>query len=176
MPDLAQPFRGRVWKLGDSVDTGQLAPGGPKVVPDDPVADLRAKCLRTLRPDFAAAVQPGDIIVAGQNFGCGSSRSTGVLAVKACGIQAVVAESVARLYLRNSVAQGLLAFPAPGVAGLVADGDTLEVDYPAGVLRNLSSGRELPLRRFPPTVERIYQLGGIHQLIAQRLAAEGITP
>lgn len=176
MPDLSQTFRGRVWKLGDSVDTGQLAPGGPKVVPDDPAADMRAKCLRTLRPDFSDGVQPGDLIVAGANFGCGSSRSTGVVAVKACGIHAVLAESVSRLYLRNSVAQGLLAFNVPGIAAAVNDGDTLEVDYAAGQARNLTTGATISLKRLPPTVERIYALGGIGPVIAQRLATEGIFP
>jgi len=176
MPDLSQPFRGRVWKLGDSVDTGQLAPGGPRLVPDDPIADMKAKCLRTLRPEFSQQVQPGDIIVAGENFGCGSSRSTGVVAVKACGIQAVVAESVSRLYLRNGVAQGLLTLNLPGVTAMADDGDELEIDYPAGVARNLTKGTELPLRRYPATVERIYGLGGIYRLIGERLAAEGIRP
>ena len=109
MPDLSQTMRGRVWKLGDSVDTGQLAGGGIRVS-DDPMANLKANCLRGTRPEFPEQVQPGDIIVAGSNFGCGSSRSTGVVALKACGIQAVVAESIARLYLRNGVAQGLLTF------------------------------------------------------------------
>ncbi|MSQ09541.1 MAG: 3-isopropylmalate dehydratase small subunit [Dehalococcoidia bacterium] len=176
MSDLSQTFRGRVWKLGDSVDTGQLAPGGPNLVPNDPIADIKAKCLRTLRPEFGAQVQPGDIVVAGTNFGCGSSRSTGVVAVKACGIQAVLAESVSRLYLRNSVAQGLLAFNVPGIAGAVSDGDTLEVDYAASMARNLTTGDTIPLKRLPPTVERIYALGGIGPVIAQRLAAEGIFP
>jgi 3-isopropylmalate dehydratase small subunit len=175
MPKLAIVIRGRVWKLGDSVDTGQLAGGGVRVS-DDPMENLKANCLRTLRPEFAAEVQPGDIIVAGTNFGAGSSRATGVVAVQACGIQAVVAESVARLYLRNSVAQGLLTFPVPGITAIVEDGDQLEIDYEADVARNVRTGRTVAVRRFPPTVEQIYELGGIHQVIAQRLAREGVLP
>lgn len=175
MPKLANRIRGRVWKLGDSVDTGQLAGGGVRVS-DDPKENLKANCLTTLRPEFHEQVQPGDIIVAGGNFGCGSSRAMGIWALQACGIAAVLAESVSRLCMRNSVAQGLLAFNVPGITGLVEDGDQLEVDYEAGVARNVSTGKELSLRRFTPTVEHIYEAGGIHQVIADRLAAEGITP
>src|SRR5436189_2087235 len=109
MPDLSIPMRGRVWKLGDSIDTGQLAGAGVRVS-DDPMANLKANCLRTARPEFNEQVQPGDVIVAGTNFGLGSSRSVGVVALQACGIAAVVAESVSRLYRRNGVAQGLPTF------------------------------------------------------------------
>lgn len=175
MIDLNQLIRGRVWKFGDSVDTNQLAGGGRRVS-DDPMANLKANCLRNLRPEFPEQVQPGDIIVAGANFGCGSSRPTGVVALKACGVPAVVAESIARLYFRNGVAQGLLTFPAPGVTSIVEDGDEIEIDYAAGVARNPRTGAAVALRRFPPTVEKIYRLGGIHQLIAERLASEGIFP
>lgn len=175
MPDLAKSIRGRVWKLGDSIDTNQLAGGGIRIS-DDPMVNLKANCLRTLRPDFPEQVQPGDIIVAGANFGCGSSRPTGVVALKACGVQAVVAESIARLYFRNGVAQGLLTFPAPGITSIVEDGDEIEIDYGKGVARNLRSGKEVSLRRFPPTVENIYASGGIQKVIAERLAAEGIAP
>jgi len=175
VPDLANALRGRVWKFGDSIDTNQLAGGGIRVS-DDPIVNLKANCLRTLRPDFPEQVQPGDIIVAGANFGCGSSRPTGVVALKACGIQAVVAESIARLYFRNGVAQGLLTFPAPGITGIVEDGDEIEIDYERGVARNVQSGKEVSLRRFPPTVENIYASGGIQKVIADRLAAEGFVP
>jgi 3-isopropylmalate dehydratase small subunit len=139
------------------------------------MVNLKANCLRTLRPDFPEQVQPGDIIVAGDNFGCGSSRPTGVVALKACGVQAVVAESIARLYFRNGVAQGLLTFPAPGISGIVEDGDEIEIDYEKGIARNLASGKEVALRRFPPTVEKIYASGGIQKVIAERLTAEGFV-
>jgi len=168
-------MRGRVWKLGDSIDTGQLAGGGVRVS-DDPMANLKANCLRTARPEFNEQVQPGDVIVAGTNFGLGSSRSVGVVALQACGIAAVVAESVSRLYRRNGVAQGLPTFAVKGITEIFEDGDQIEIDYPAGKVRNLTSGRDMDLPKYPDAVEQIYESGGIYFTIAKRLDAEGVVP
>jgi 3-isopropylmalate dehydratase small subunit len=173
--DLQQAMRGRVWKFGDSIDTGQLAGDGGKVS-DNPTENLKANCLRSTRPEFNEQVQPGDIIVAGTNFGLGSSRSIGVEAVMACGIATVVVETVSRLYRRNCVAQGLPLFAVAGITELVEDGDQLEVDYPAGKVRNLTRGGELDLPKYPAVVEGIYESGGIYYTIAKRLNAEGIVP
>ncbi len=175
MPDLSSHFRGRVWKFGDSVDTGQLAGGGVRVS-DDPMENLKANCLRATRPEFNEQVQPGDIVIAGANFGLGSSRPIGVTALQACGIAAVLAESISRLYRRNSVAQGLLAFSLPGVTEAFEDGDEAEIDYQAGKVRNLTRGNELALPQYPPNVEEIYEAGGIYYSIAKRLDAEGVRP
>ncbi|MBI4192082.1 MAG: 3-isopropylmalate dehydratase small subunit [Betaproteobacteria bacterium] len=175
MSDIHAAIRGKVWKFGNSVDTNQLA-GGGITVSSDPNENLKANCLRALRPEFPQQVKAGDLLVAGTNFGCGSSRQSAVQALQACGIVAVLAESVARIHRRNSIALALPTFVVPGITELVADGDPLEVDYPAGVVRNLTSGRELPLTRFPRTVEQIYELGGIFQVIADKLASQGIVP
>ena len=168
-------MRGRVWKLGDSIDTGQLAGAGVRVS-DDPMENLKANCLRTARPEFNEQVQKGDIIVAGANFGLGSSRSVGVVALQACGIAAVVAESISRLYRRNGVAQGLPTFAVKGITQAFEDGDQIEVDYAAGKVRNLTRGSELDLPRYPDAVEQIYESGGIYFTIAKRLDAEGVVP
>ena len=175
MSNLQARMRGKVWKFGDSVDTNQLAGGGIEAS-SDPDENLKANCLRILRPEFPMQVKQGDILVTGTNFGCGSSRQTAVQALQLCGIQAVLAESVARIHKRNSIAMALPTFIVPGITQLAADGDELEVDYPAGVVRNLTSGRELPLTRFPHTVEQIYELGGICQVIADKLAGQGVLP
>jgi 3-isopropylmalate dehydratase small subunit len=161
---LDGPLRGRVWRVGDSIDTQQIAGGDGREV------------LRGVRPDFAAGVRPGDILVAGHNFGCGSHRQGAVEALQACGLNAVLAESVARLHLRNSIAVALPTFRIPGITDLAADGDLLEIDYPAGIVRNLGSGRSLPLARLPPGVERILAAGGLLALLAARLADAGIRP
>jgi 3-isopropylmalate/(R)-2-methylmalate dehydratase small subunit len=175
VPSLGVPLRGRVWKLGDSVDTGQLAGGGVRVS-DNFMENLKANCLRGTRPEFNEQVQPGDVIVAGSNFGLGSSRPIGVVALQACGIAAVVAESVSRLYRRNCVAQGLPAFALPGVTALFEDGDEIEIDYEAGRLRNLTRGGDMGLPKYPQAVEEIYEAGGIYYSIAQRLESEGVRP
>jgi 3-isopropylmalate dehydratase small subunit len=175
MPELGQPFRGRVWKFGDSVDTNQLAGGGVHVS-DDPLENLRANCLRGTRPDFAEQTMAGDILVAGTNFGCGSHRQTAVEALQLNGIVAVLAESVARIHMRNSIALALPTFVVPGIANNVEDGDVVEVDYAAGLVRNQRTNVELPFKKFPAAVERIYELGGLSPVIARKLAEENIVP
>ena len=175
MPDLSAPFRGRVWKFGDSIDTGQLAGGGIRVS-DDMMENLKANCMRGSRPEFNEQVQPGDILIAGTNFGLGSSRPIGVVALQACGIAAVLAESISRLYRRNSVAQGLLTFSLPGISAAFDDGDEIEVDYAAGKVRNLTRNGELELPKYPSSVEEIYSAGGIYFSIAKRLESEGVRP
>lgn len=173
MRDIHKVIRGRVWKFGDSVDTSQLARGGSQIAPNE---NMKENCLRALRPEFSQQVKAGDLLIAGKNFGCGSSRQTAVQALQACGIQAVLAESVARIYRRNSIALALPTFVVPGVTELAADGDRLEIDYAGGVVRNLTSGGELRLPRFPRSVELIYELGGIAQVIVEKLARQGIMP
>ena len=172
MPDLSRFRPGRVWVSGDSITSNQIA-GGGRNAPNDP-ASLRASCLQSVRPEFGANVQDGDILVAGTNFGNGSSSPGGITALQACGLQAILAESVSRLMMRTCIARGLPAFNVPGITALVADGDEVEIDYAAGVVRALKSGGEVALRRFPASVERIYSVGGISQLIAERLREEGI--
>jgi 3-isopropylmalate/(R)-2-methylmalate dehydratase small subunit len=174
MTDVDRPITGRVWKFGDSVDTNQLAGGGLTGATRDDT--LRINCLRGLRPEFTEGVRPGDILVAGHNFGCGSSRQSAVEALALCGICAVVAESVARIHRRNSIALALPTFVAPGIAEFADDGDEIEVDHGAGVVRNHRTGGELALPRLPDSVLAIYRAGGLTAVIRARLAAAGIIP
>src|SRR6202012_2094503 len=111
----------------------------------------------------------GDILVAGHNFGCGSSRQSAVEALALCGICAVVAESVARIHRRNSIALALPTFVAPGIAEFAGDGDEIEVDHGAGVVRNHRTGGELALPRLPDSVLAIYRAGGLTAVIRARL-------
>jgi 3-isopropylmalate/(R)-2-methylmalate dehydratase small subunit len=174
MSSLNEFKPGRAWVFGDSIASNQIA-GGSRGAPNDP-ASLRASCLQSVRPEFGQGVQDGDILVAGANFGNGSSSPGGITALQACGLQAILAESVSRLMLRTCIARGLPAFNAPGITQIVEDGDEIEIDYAGGVVRSLKTGDTIALRRFPPSVERIYEAGGISQLIAERLAEEGVLP
>jgi 3-isopropylmalate/(R)-2-methylmalate dehydratase small subunit len=173
MSSVDEPIAGRVWKFGDSVDTNQLAGGGLTGATKDET--LRINCLRGLRPDFTDGVQPGDILVAGANFGCGSSRQSAVEALRLCGIAAVAAESVARIHRRNSIALALPTFAVPGIAALADDGDTIEIDHGAGRVRNQRTGAELPVPRLPDSVLAIYRAGGIAAVIRTRLAEAGFA-
>ena len=175
MTVLEQVVKGRAWKFGDSIDTNLLAGGGISVS-DDPRENLKANCLRGIRPEFPEQVRQGDILVAGKNFGCGSHRQTAVEALQLCGIVAVLAESVARIHMRNSIALALPTFVVPTISELVKDGDLVEIDYQVGSVKNLSSGASLNLQRLPIAIERIYESGGLFPMIARRLADEGIVP
>jgi 3-isopropylmalate dehydratase small subunit len=174
MTDIDRPITGRAWVFGDSVDTTQLAGGG--VRGGTRAEALRINCLRGLRPEFAKNVVAGDILVAGTNFGNGSSRQTAVEALQLCGIAAVLAESVARIHRRNSIALALPTFVVPGITGVVSDGDRVRIDYPAGKVTNLRTGAEVDLPQLPESVREIYQAGGIVPVIKAKLAARGINP
>jgi len=174
MTDLTAVLRGRVWKIGNSVDTNQLAGGGLEGATRDDT--LRLNCLRGIRPDFPDGVRTGDILVAGENFGCGSARQSAVEALQLSGVAAVMADSVARIHRRNSIALALPTYPVQGVSDFVEDGDEIEIDYPQGVARNVTRGTELQLPKLPGSVENIYRAGGVLELIKERLERDGVYP
>jgi len=159
-------MRGRVWKFGDSIETDAINP----YYRYPTMEELKLHTMEAYRPEFPKEVKPGDILVAGRNFGCGSSRPG--LVLKEVGIVAIIAESVARLFLRNSIARAIPLFMAPGITSIVEDGETLEVDYPNRIVRNPASGASVPLRPFPPLIEEIFSAGGLPEYAFQRYARE----
>jgi 3-isopropylmalate dehydratase small subunit len=166
-------IRGRVWKFGDSVDTNVIAP--LHVMRKGEIEEIAQHTMAAVRPEFPAQVRPGDIIVAGANFGCGSHREEANRVLEKVGIRAIVADSVARIFLRTSINLAYPTLVAPGVTSLVEDHDELEIDYPRGKIRNLRSGRELPLPKYLASVEQIFAAGGILTLLKQRCVREGLV-
>ena len=150
-------FRGRVWKYGDNVDTDVIIPARYLNTTDP--AELARHCLEDLDPSFAREHRPGDIIVAGRNFGCGSSREHAPLAIKGAGVAAVVAESFARIFFRNAINIGLPIFEAAEAAREARSGDVLEIAASEGVIRNLTRGREYRVRPLPPFIQEIIAAG-----------------
>ena len=167
--DLNRPLRGRVWKFGDSIETDAINPYYRYPTMDE----LKLHTMEAYRPEFPKEVKPGDILVAGRNFGCGSSRPG--LVLREVGIVAIIAESVARLFLRNSIARAVPIFMAPGITSIVNDGETLEIDYPNGVVRNPASGASVELRKFPPLIEEIFSAGGLPEYAYERYIREAAT-
>ena len=167
--DLNRVIRGRVWKFGDSIETDAINP----YYRYPTMEELKQHTMEAYRPEFSQQVKPGDIMVAGRNFGCGSSRPG--LVLREVGVAAIVAESVARLFLRNSISRAIPIFVAPGVAGIVQDGETLEVDYPKGVVRNPASGKAVALRKFPPMIEKIFECGGLPEFARERYLKEAAS-
>ena len=160
--DLNKTISGRVWKFGDSVDSDSINPFYiyPKM------EDQKKHTLEAFRPEFPKQVKPGDIIVAGRNFGCGSHRPGHVL--REIGIAVILVKSASRLFLRNNIALPLPIFIAPGITGIVADGETLEVDYKNGLAKNLATGAAVAVRKYPAMIEHIFACGGLPQLARQR--------
>ncbi len=164
--DLNQRLCGRVWKFGDSIESDAINP----YYKYPAMEELKQHTMEAYRPEFAKQVRPGDIIVAGRNFGCGSSRPG--LVLREVGIAVILVETVSRLYLRNSVARGIPIFMAPGITGIVEDGEQLDVDYAAGVATNVASGHTVPVRKFPPLIEQIFAAGGLPEVAFARYQAE----
>lgn len=164
--NLNQVIRGRVWKFGDSIETDAINP----YYRYPTMEELKEHTMEAYRPEFPRQVKPGDILVAGKNFGCGSSRPG--LVLREVGIAAIVVESVSRLFLRNSIARALPIFLAPGVTDIVDDGEILEIDYPQGVVRNPATGASVGVRKFPPLIEEIFRCGGLPEFARQRYFAE----
>ena len=164
--DLRRPLRGRVWKFGDSIETDAINP----YYRYPTMEELKQHTMEAYRPEFPQQVRPGDILVAGRNFGCGSSRPG--LVLREVGIVAIIAESVARLFLRNSIARAIPIFMAPGVTSIVNDGEMLEVDYSRVAVRNPETGASVEVRRFPPLIEEIFSAGGLPENAYQRYLRE----
>jgi len=164
--DLNKLVRGRVWKFGDSIDTDSINP----YYRYPTMEELKKHTMESYRPEFPKEVKPGDIVVAGRNFGCGSSRPG--LVLREIGVAAIVVESASRLFLRNNIARAIPLFLAPGICSIVEDGEILEVDYPNVVVRNPGTGKSVPLRKFPPLIERIFMAGGLPHVARDRYLAE----
>ncbi len=154
-------IRGRAIRLGDDINTDFIIPYQYKAKTLDP-KELAKHVFEGLDPELPKKIKPGDIVVAGRNFGYGSSREQAPLAIKAAGIQAVIAESFARIFYRNAINLGLLVVEAPRsfIEG-VETGDTIELDLAEGIVRNADKGVEARIKPLPEFVKRIIEAGGL---------------
>ena len=148
---------GRVWKFGDNIDTDVLAPG---LYMKSPLAELARHCLEAVEPRFAREVQPGDIVVAGRNFGMGSSREQAVMALRELGVAAVVAPSFAGIFYRNALNLGLLALVCPQAGEIPAD-TRLAVTPETATLHDTHNGRDYACEPLPAHLLQMIQDGGL---------------
>jgi 3-isopropylmalate/(R)-2-methylmalate dehydratase small subunit len=155
-------FEGRCWKFGDHIPTDMIT---PTHIMFKTAKEMAAFVLETLNPDFPKHVKPGDILVAGRNFGCSSGRALAAKALQATGIGAVVAELFSRTFYRNGHEIGLPLLEAPGVHALVEDGDRLRVDVRAGTLENLTSGKALQSKAPSAFLLEMLEAGGLIPLL-----------
>jgi 3-isopropylmalate/(R)-2-methylmalate dehydratase small subunit len=159
---LPEVIRGRVWKFGDDISTDLLAPGAYAVAP---LEERKRHVLESVNPRFPEEVRPGDIVVAGRNFGCGSSRETAPEGLKALGVGCVVAESFSRLFFRNAIAIGLPVLPCPGIVEAFEEGDLAEVEISSATVRNLRTGQAIQGRSLPREMLEVLAAGGILPLL-----------
>jgi 3-isopropylmalate/(R)-2-methylmalate dehydratase small subunit len=160
---------GKAWKYGDDVDTDAIIPARYLALTEP--EELAAYCMMDIDAEFAGAVQPGDIIVAGKNFGCGSSREHAPLALKGAGISCVIAETFARIFYRNSINIGLPILECPQAARETQAGDTLEVDLESGTIKNTRTGKLYHATPYPPFMLGIIEAGGLVPYTKKQLAA-----
>jgi len=158
--------RGKVWKFGHNIDTDVITPTKYLSFPLD---EMKEHTLEPINPQFAKEVRPGDIIVSGKNFGCGSSRETAVTALKALKIGAVVAESFARIFFRNAIAQGLTILALPQASQHFEEGDKIEVDIKEGTARNINQENLIQGIPLAPDMLDILEKGGILSLLKEKV-------
>ena len=159
-------FSGKVIKYGDNVDTDVIIPA--RHLNDPSPAALASHCMEDIDATFATTVQPGDIVVAGSNFGCGSSREHAPLALKSCGVKCVIAPSFARIFYRNSINIGFPIVECPQAAEEIQAGDEVDVDFASGTITNKTTGKTYQAAPFPEFISRIITSGGLLNSLKER--------
>ena len=153
---MEQTFRSRVWRLGDNIDTDIIIP--TEYLALKTVQDMAPYAFSPLRPELASQIRPGDIIVAGKNFGCGSSREQAPEIIKALGVRCVVAKSFARIFFRNAINNGLLLIENADLRDAAAEGDTITVEMNRQIIHQ---GKAYPIASLPQNLMDIIEAGGL---------------
>ena len=152
-------FNGKAIEYGDNVDTDVIIPA--RYLNTIDVKELASHCMEDIDKDFKNKVQDGDIMVAGFNFGCGSSREHAPIAIKASGISLVIARSFARIFYRNAINIGLAIVECPEAVDGISDGDKVEADLDNGVIYNRTTGKSFQTQPFPEFIQKIIENGGL---------------
>ena len=163
-------IRGKAWKFKDNINTDEIIPA--KFLNTTDAKELGAHCMDGIDEGFSGRIASGDIIVAGSNFGCGSSREHAPLAIKSCGIGCIIAESFARIFYRNAINIGLLIFESREAAGGIAEGDIVEVDDQEGVITDITQNKTFLAEGFSPFMKDLIGAGGLVEWIKKRGAKD----
>ena len=150
---------GKTYKYGDNVDTDVIIPARYLNTPD--AKELAKHCMEDIDTTFASTVKPGEIMIAGKNFGCGSSREHAPLAIKTCGVACVIAATFARIFYRNALNIGLPILECPEAAKAIKAGDTVSVDFDTGVITDETTGKSFQGEPFPPFMQELIAAGGL---------------
>lgn len=162
-------MKGKVWKFGSDVNTDEIIPA--RYLNTSDPAELARHCMEDIDTEFMQKISAGDIIMAEDNFGCGSSREHAPIAIKEAGISCVIANSFARIFFRNSINIGLPIIESPQVVAGTDSGDELEIDLAAGVVRNITKGSQWQVPAFPKEMQEIISAGGLMAYVKKQAAA-----
>ncbi len=160
-------LKGKVWKFGDDIDTDAIIPA--RYLNTSDPKELARHVMEDADKDFPGKVQAGDIIVAGKNFGCGSSREHAPIAIKAAGMQAVVAKSFARIFYRNSFNIGLPIFESVEASEKIKEGDMVEIDADKGIIKNITTGEQYSANPIPAFMQELISAGGLIEWIKKKI-------
>ncbi|MGI6065239.1 MAG: 3-isopropylmalate dehydratase small subunit [Bacillota bacterium] len=159
-------IKGRTWKFGINIDTDAIIPA--RYLNTSLPEELAKHCMEDADPTFPQKVAEGDIIVAGKNFGCGSSREHAPIAIKAAGVSCVIAPTFARIFYRNAINIGLPIMECPEAAAGIKEGDIVEVNTDTGVIINITTGEEFQAAPFPEFMQEIISAGGLMAYVKER--------
>ena len=151
--------KGPVFKYGDNIDTDVIIPA--RYLNTQSEAELASHCMEDIDKTFVTRVKAGDIMVGGENFGCGSSREHAPVAIKASGVSCVIAKTFARIFYRNAINIGLPILECPAASEAIAEGDTVSIDFDTGVITDETTGRTFQVAPFPPFIQNIIAKGGL---------------
>jgi len=157
----------RAWVYGDHISTDDIIAG--RYLAKHDAREWGKHTMENIDPNFTKRVKPGDVVIAGKDFGCGSSREQAPIALKAAGVSAVVAESFARIFYRNSINQGLPVLTSPGIRKHFKNGDRVQVDPKNGIVKNLSTGKTYKVEPLPEFVMEILKAGGLVPHLRKKL-------
>ncbi|HBY56532.1 MAG TPA: 3-isopropylmalate dehydratase small subunit [Candidatus Atribacteria bacterium] len=160
-------IKGKVWKFKDNIDTDVIIPA--RYLNTSDPKELALHCMEDYDPKFVKKMDQGDIIVAGKNFGCGSSREHAPIALKAAGVSCIIAKSFARIFFRNAINIGLPIFESEEVVEQCLPGDLLEVDTVEGIIKNLTKNKVYQTNPLPPFIQKIISLGGLREYVQEEL-------
>ena len=149
----------KAWKVGNNIDTDLII--AARYLNDASDENMKAHCMEDVIPDYANTIQPGDVLVAGSNFGCGSSREHAPISIKVAGTSCVIAESFARIFYRNAINIGLSIIESPEAAKAINQGDELDVNFEEGVIRNITKDETYHFEKFPEFIQQIVAAGNL---------------
>jgi len=160
-------IKGKIWKFKDNIDTDVIIPA--RYLNTSDPKELALHCMEDYDSEFVKKMNKGDIIVAGRNFGCGSSREHAPIALKAAGVSCIIAQSFGRIFFRNAINIGLLIFESEEIADQCSEGDLIKVDTAKGLIENINKNRAYKLKPLPDFIQNIISLGGLREYVKEEV-------